>query len=61
MPARMLGANRLSPTLVVYQVTCKGSARVVQVECLENAVPASDPNSGGEPRACRNYKVKHAL
>jgi hypothetical protein len=27
--------NRLSPTLVVYEVTCKRSGRVVQVECLE--------------------------
>lgn len=27
--------NRLSPTLIVYEVTCKQSERVVRVECLE--------------------------
>jgi hypothetical protein len=45
VPERIV-ANRLSPTVVVYEVTCKGSARVVQVECLESQcrllVPARD-------------------
>jgi len=27
--------NSLSPTLIVYEVSCKQSERVVQVECLE--------------------------
>jgi hypothetical protein len=34
VPDRVV-SNRLSPTLVVYEVTCKRSGRVVQVECLE--------------------------
>lgn len=34
VPDRVV-SNRLSPTLVVYSVTCKQSVRVVQVECLE--------------------------
>ena len=34
VPDRVV-SNRLSPTLVVYEVTCKQSGRVVQVECLE--------------------------
>jgi hypothetical protein len=28
-------SNRLSPALVVYEVTCKQSGRVAQIECLE--------------------------
>jgi hypothetical protein len=34
VPDRVV-SNRLSPTLIVYEVTCKRSGRVVQVECLE--------------------------
>lgn len=34
VPDRVM-ANRLSPTLAIYEVTCKRSGRVVQVECLE--------------------------
>ncbi|HET9219947.1 MAG TPA: hypothetical protein VFR18_23395 [Terriglobia bacterium] len=34
VPDRVV-SNRLSPTLVVYEVTCKQSGGVVQVECLE--------------------------
>ena len=34
VPDRVV-SNRLSPALVVYEVTCKQSRRVVQVECLE--------------------------
>ncbi len=34
VPDRVV-SNRLSPTLVVYEVTCKRSGRVVQVECLK--------------------------
>jgi hypothetical protein len=30
-----VASNSLSPTLIVYEVTCKRSGRVVQVECLE--------------------------
>ena len=45
VPDRMV-SNRLSPTLVVYEVTCKRSGRVVQVECLETncrvLIPARD-------------------
>lgn len=28
-------SNKLSPTLVIHEVTCKQSGRVVQVECLK--------------------------
>jgi hypothetical protein len=34
VPDRVV-SSRLSPTLVVYEVNCKQSGRVVQVECLE--------------------------
>ena len=34
VPSRVV-PNRLSPALIVYEVTCKQSDRVVQVECLE--------------------------
>jgi len=34
VPERIV-SNRLSPRLLIYEVTCKGVARVVQVECLE--------------------------
>lgn len=34
VPGRIL-SNRLSPELIVYEVTCKRSERVVQVECVE--------------------------
>ena len=34
VPSRV-ESNRLSPTLIVYAVTCKQSERVVQIECLE--------------------------
>ena len=33
-PERVM-ANRLSSTLVVYDVTCRQSRRVVQVECIK--------------------------
>ena len=45
VPDRVV-SNRLSPTLVVYEVTCKQPASVVQVECLETKcrrlIPARD-------------------
>lgn len=45
VPERVV-ANKLSSTLIVYEVTCKRSARVVQVECLEARcrilIPARD-------------------
>jgi hypothetical protein len=45
LPDRVV-SNRLSPMLVVYEVTCKQSGRVVQVECLETQcrllMPARD-------------------
>lgn len=34
VPERVV-SNKLSPTLVVYEVSCKQSGRVVQVECLK--------------------------
>lgn len=41
-------SNRLSPTLVVYEVTCKRSGRVVQVECLETQCRLLMPNRDEE-------------
>ena len=34
VPDRVV-SKRLSPALIVYEVTCKRSERVVQVECVE--------------------------
>lgn len=34
VPGRVV-SNRLSPALIVYDVTCKQSEKVVQIECLE--------------------------
>jgi len=35
VPERVV-SNKLSPTLIVYEVNCKQSGRVLQVECLES-------------------------